>query len=228
MRILHVSDSHGMPRPAPKGGFDVVVCSGDFLPSCPGMGACPPKHLEQKYQQDWLRLNANGIAHYVGGRPFIWCAGNHDFIDPCDVLRTAGVDVYDANDREVTVEGVRWVGFPYVSFINGMMVNELNAVEMRVACARLVEGWDDPAEDGAPGVLIAHSPPYGVYDEAMDGNHYGNHVMKAMMEDRAAAKKPMPRLYLCGHIHRPASGQVWAGMRVYNSATKPTVIEYSG
>lgn len=222
MRILHISDSHGMPKQAPSDEFDVVACTGDFLPSCPGKGACPPRHLEEPFQRDWLRLNASDIARYVGGRPFIWVAGNHDWIDPCDALRAAGVDVIDANMQIVDVVGLRWAGFPYVPHINGMMTNELSSRDMFHACYTLVKTWELDSRL-QPDVLLAHCPLFGTLDRAHDGNHYGNATMLEMLSQSDARQRP--RFYLCGHVHSPAGPVQVLGMTVYNSATEPRIIE---
>jgi uncharacterized protein len=62
---------------------------------------------------------------------------------------------------------------------------------------------EDQAETllaGCPlgGVLVTHSPPFGVLDVASNGKHLGSTAV------RAAIDRCRPRLVVCGHIH--ASG----------------------
>jgi Icc-related predicted phosphoesterase len=45
------------------------------------------------------------------------------------------------------------------------------------------------------GVLVSHSPPKGVLDDASDGKSLGSESVRAVVESRR------PRLVVCGHIH---------------------------
>ena len=51
------------------------------------------------------------------------------------------------------------------------------------------------------GILISHSPPFGLLDTASTGRHLGSTSIREMVEKRS------PRLVVCGHIHE-SSGKM--------------------
>lgn len=59
-------------------------------------------------------------------------------------------------------------------------------------------------------ILLCHNPPYGLVDEAFNGEHVGSKIIR-----RAIETYP-PSLVLCGHIHE-AKGEATLGKtKVYN------------
>jgi uncharacterized protein len=78
----------------------------------------------------------------------------------------------------------------------------------------------DGAPDGAPDILIVHSPPKGVADRTSGGALVGSTAV------RAAIERCRPRLVLCGHIHDSwgASGTIGAS-RVHNLGPRPSWFE---
>ena len=51
------------------------------------------------------------------------------------------------------------------------------------------------------GILVSHSPPFGVLDISSGGQHLGSTAVLEIMQSRA------PRLLVCGHIHESCGQQ---------------------
>lgn len=225
-RILHFSDSHGFPPEKPEGEYDIVACTGDFLPDNwralkeyqLGIRMQPISHQEtQEYQREWVRSYATLIAQWVDGRPFVWCPGNHDRIDPCDSLAIAGVNVIDATFCTVTVEGISFYGFPCINWIDGTFMHERQLLELGQEVDKMIASW----QGNPPDVLLAHAPMRGIFDADKNGNRYG----LTSMVNRLSYIEKLPKLYLCGHVHKPDGPLDCMGMRVFNTATSARIIE---
>src|ERR1051325_2270861 len=101
MKIVHVSDTHGLLPELPSG--DIVLHTGDFLPNR-SRGVVD---VETVHQMDWLRRHIIEIVDWIGDRPFLFVQGNHDYINPCPTLRDAGVDARNISCLSETVDGVK-------------------------------------------------------------------------------------------------------------------------
>ena len=115
--IEHFSDAHGF---LPKFSGDVLICSGDLMPNGPGR-AC--RDQGKVYQANWLET----VGEAFRGKQLIYCAGNHDFIDPCPILKGFGCDAINITNRGEEINGVKY--FPLDSFLdfleeNGLLVSE--------------------------------------------------------------------------------------------------------
>lgn len=233
VKLLHFSDSHGRLPRKPDGDYDIVVCTGDFMADDDiawemahrGLCSAPTYKQTLKFQEKWLAENAWSISRWIGNRPFVWCAGNHDFFDPCEMLRAEGVEVHDATNNVVKLAGLSWYGFPFINWINGCYMHERDAggmlVEAKAFIAKCHQGLN-----GMPDVLLAHAPLAGVYDMDKHGQRWGNSVLRNRLEALAIdEQQKMPQLFLCGHVHVGGSGLTVAGMRVFNSAMTANIIE---
>ncbi len=231
VRILHFSDSHGRLPRKPAGDYDVVACTGDFMADDEiawemahrGLSSVPKAQETVRFQQKWLDENAHAITKWIDGRPFIWCAGNHDFINPCPRLLGEGAKVYDVTNAIVRLAGLTWYGFPFINAINGYYMYERMAADMLYEAEAFVKRSDDEL-GGLPDVLLAHAPLAGVYDMDKHGHCWGNSVLCNKLMYLAGQQK-LPRLFLCGHVHVPGGGEVVGGMQVFNSATTARIIE---
>ncbi len=212
MKVLHVSDTHGgMPALAADG--DVVVHSGDLLPNRT-YGIRP---VEETFQAAWLTANATRLRAWLGSRPFLFCPGNHDYVDPVPALRAAGVDAHSLAERTLEIGGVRFYGFPWTAEFCGW--NWMcGPREMRERLAPAV----DLLDRGEIDVFVGHGPMFGVLDRNADGERCGSKVVRDAMQ---IVRQP-PRLFMHGHIHEAAGVQGWSrGMTVSNAATTQRVLE---
>jgi Icc-related predicted phosphoesterase len=220
MKICHVSDTHTR-FPELIGDYNLIVHSGDMLPNMR-----PRAKLQEKlFQRDWIRENGERFKTWIGEKPFLFCSGNHDYIDPCDELKDLGINAINLDNKMIEIDGVKFYGFPYVPYI-GVWNWELIEREMRSAVERLVEIVDFHKID----VLVAHCPPYGILDMNMQRTHIGN---VAMINAINYTIRNMPKLYLCGHAHESRGFQDLIVPRddgnklikISNSATEYRILE---
>jgi Icc-related predicted phosphoesterase len=215
LKILHTSDTHGS-FPDMIGDFDLIVHSGDLL-----VNQKPRMKLgEALFQRDWIRENGDKFKQWIGNKPFLFCAGNHDYMDPCSELRDLGINAIDTTNKLVEVDGVKFYGFPYVPYI-GFWNWEAPNQMMRQKIREMVEIIEDNKID----VLIAHCPPYGILDKNTEGTNIGNVAMTNALIDL----NHLPKAYLCGHchnkqniIHLPINNKY---IRIVNSATICRIVE---
>jgi len=205
LRILHISDTHGY-MPELRGDFDVVVHSGDLLPN----KTFGIRRVEETFQANWLEALAPQLKKWLGAKPFLFCPGNHDFVDPIPYLRAAGVSAHSIADCLFELKGVRFYGFPWVP-VFGSWNYMVSSEERRARLAPALELLDEGKID----VFVAHGPMRGVLDRNGDGERCGSRVMREAMQN---AKIP-PKLFLHGHIHESAGVHGWSrGVIVSNAA----------
>jgi Icc-related predicted phosphoesterase len=226
LTIFHFSDSHGRVPVIPTSiEFDIIVCSGDFLPDRYvrkeeqiryNLPWCMPASPER--QEHWLRTQLDKVKAQARGKPWLFCPGNHDFYDPVPMLREAGVDAHNLADTVVTIGGIRFYGFPYCPWAGGGYNYELHPTAMEMKVGEVV----DLLNEGAFDVLVAHCPPYKMLDLAKNGQLCGNPWMTKALLDLPPER--LPKAYLCGHVHRAAGDGDFRGMYVSNAATKTRLI----
>lgn len=216
MRIIHVSDTHSYFPALPDG--DIVIHSGDFFPDG------RDRILEKKipYQTNWLRAKAETIKEWVGDRPFLFCQGNHDYIDIQPVLVEYGVRALDLTNRVVKIEGLTLYGFPFVPLYKGNWNNEKTAQEMNDEIRYMLDRIKDSGS--SLDILVAHCPPYGVLDFTKHETRIGNSQLTNCLT--YSQFDPMPKHLLCGHVHEDTGYAEVFGIKVSQAATKVHMIEY--
>lgn len=123
MRILHISDTHGLILKLDLNGIDAVVHSGDFLPNRGRGGNSYSVSLETEFQRDWTARNFDDLMEMVPDPiPLLICRGNHDFINPSEYL---GVNARDLSGQLVEVCGIKFFGFPFTPWLAGEWWGEL-------------------------------------------------------------------------------------------------------
>lgn len=217
MRILHLSDTHGVP-PAPEtDDWDVAVHSGDIMPNA-SFGVAS---VEQSFQPRWLAENVARFPAAYRKKPFLLCLGNHDFIDPTSALRAAGIDAH-LLDGLVEVGGVRFYGHrwtpPFYDWAWMCKPSEM-ALKLKPLRAALDGGLVD--------ILVSHGPMRGVLDRNADGERCGCPKLR----DTLRFGLTLPKAMLCGHIHKSPGLQRWdrsqplGWMLVSNAACTQRVVE---
>lgn len=100
-------------------------------------------------------------------------------------------NILSLHQREVTVDGVRFVGMGGtlpVPFSSRICLREKQMID---ATDPLIE---------ADSVLVAHPPPYGTLDEGIGNLHAGSRGVRRLILEK------QPRMLICGHIHeKPGS-----------------------
>lgn len=213
MRILHTSDLHGRIERAldVRAPFDVWVDTGDFFPNVErGEGEPVDAEAERAHQRRWLRRERvlTQLRAWLGSRPMLWLAGNHDFLDLAAALRDVGIEAHAVTPEGVQVRDLVWAGFRHIRPIDGEWPGETD--DFRALIERTVAA--------RPDVLLTHAPPKGV----LDGDRgFGIPALGAALGERLR-----PRAHLFGHEHRAGGKQAKAhGIRFANSAQAAQIVE---
>lgn len=219
MRILHLSDTHGnFPELSEA---DIVVHSGDLLPNWDPL----QRRTEAKNQLQWVRERVERFKGWLGGRPFYFVPGNHDFVEFCSLLRRGGVDAWDLwHDGVKRVDGLVFGGLPFVPWFGGDWNWEVHEDEIAADLAETMSL--------KPDVLVTHCPPYGVLDVPWQpSSYYANggqprHIGSTAIANMLYHGEKTPRLLLCGHCHEDGGKVANIGeTRVVNSATCQQIVE---
>lgn len=217
MKIMHVSDTHGY-FPELDGEFDLVVISGDFLPNkfvhvfCSRSKEC--YMYERKFQYEWVFQNAEKIKLWTKNKPIVFCMGNHDFFNPCRLLKDMGVYIVDATDQFHAVLGANFYGFPYVPILNGIWNNERSGQDMHDEIQKMQKRLIDLNKFGSIDVFIAHCPPYGILDRVGNENIGSVHLANLL----TYSFPKLPKLFLCGHVHESNGLMEMDEMKISNAA----------
>lgn len=230
MLICHVSDTHSYFPSLPKEA-EIIIHSGDL---CPNLTRGDRK-IEVPYQSKWIIDKSATFKDWIEDRPFLFCAGNHDFIDPTPLLQKAGINAINLTNQSYQYKGIKFYGFPYIPWICGEWNYECHHPEMNREIRRLrdvlLSGID---------VLVTHCPPYGVLDANVVlrdgktmivpswaescGNTQLTNLLTYDLEDLSIESRP--KYLLCGHIHESHSIVTdILGMTISNAATTVHLID---
>lgn len=181
MKIVILSDTHGMHFPVKVPDGDILIYCGDFC----NWGVKD----EVKSFNKWL----SSLPH---ARKIV-IAGNHDIcLDPdCDDPRT-GNKKYNGHElignadylenESIEIEGIKFWGSPYTpTFLNWAFMKD---------DSDLAEIWSKIPED--IDVLITHGPAYGILDATPRGENVGSKSLLKRIEELKSLK-----YHLFGHIH---------------------------
>jgi predicted phosphohydrolase len=172
VRLVLVSDTHGVARTVPIPPGDVLVHAGDL--------SFVGSEDQLRAEADWLR----SLPH-----PFkVVVAGNHDFgfeVDP-ERARPLMHGLVYLQDAETTIGGLRFYGSPWQPRFMDWAFNLDRGPAIRAKWDLVPAGVD---------VLVTHGPPAGHGDRTLGGTAVGC----ADLLD--AVRRIRPRLHVFGHIH---------------------------
>jgi Icc-related predicted phosphoesterase len=193
MRLVCISDTHGMHRQIDIPAGDLLIHSGD----CLGVGT-----LEEVEELDrWFAE----LPHTHK----ILIAGNHDWCfqnDPIEA-RNRITHAHYLLDSALEIDGLTFWGSPWVPAFFNYAFNLERGEALAERWAQIPRNTD---------VLITHGPPAGILDEVITPN---GTVIHPGCEDLARALKTLsPRLHVFGHIHE-GYGQQHAGDTRYINAS---------
>lgn len=204
LRIVHVSDQHGM-IPS-RNGFanllniaDLVVLSGDLFPnSTRGV-----RSIEETFQTEWM---AGRVIHpvnskhragmtplelwldFLGELPVLVVGGNHDYVDFAKLVkdfRRENLLTHNlATEGPIELFGLRFAGIAEIPWIDGEWNNESVPTDLRRATYDLF--------DQNPDVIVSHSPPAGIL-----AGPYGSEPLTNCLSYRDHNVKAV----LFGHAH---------------------------
>ena len=183
MKILHISDTHGMHNLFPRDmfeGIDMVIHSGD----CSNSGYLQHSILEVTNFLNWYEMLPVAYKIFV--------AGNHDTAIARNSIRQADIEmrgiIYLENES-VEIEGIKIWGSPITPTFGDWSFMK--------ARDKTHEVWKTIPVD--TDIIVVHGPPKGVRDIT-----YNRENKLEMCGDLALAKAIAiikPRLVMFGHIH---------------------------
>jgi len=191
MRIVLVSDTHGLHDSIRIPNGDILIHAGDLTPS--GKGD------EVIAAAKWLAA----LPH----QHKIAIAGNHDFLferspsQAAAIMRSA--DVTYLQDTGISIDGLSIYGSPWQP--------EFMHWAFNVPRGELAKYWDH-IPSGLD-ILITHGPPYGILDQRVppgkrklapweDEEAFAGSDPVGCKELLAAVERARPRVHVFGHIHR--------------------------
>lgn len=218
MKILHISDWHGEFVPVTDQDYDIVVCSGDLMPNWDRANI----ERNKEGQPRWVESHLPQFKKLIEDRPFLFCAGNHDFIDPCPILQEGGIDAHNITNKRMDLRGKTFYGFPYIwwpvvcTFIAGEWMYELHIPEMQYQAEIMMEQF--PID-----ILVCHSPLAGYLDKCRDDRAGSSVLANALFYG-----EEMPSIILCGHLHDGAGYLDLGETQISNAATTWRIIDVKG
>lgn len=193
MRLVCISDTHGMHRQVDVPEGDILIHSGD----CLGVGTLA--ELED-------------LDHWFAEQPHphkILIAGNHDwcFQDEPQDARALVRHAHYLQDTGLELAGLKFWGSPWTPVFFSWAFN----LERGEA---LAERWAQiPADTD---ILITHGPPAGI----LDGVPTGTGTVNVGCDDLAATVETLsPRLHIFGHIHEGYGQRQIGQCRYINAST---------
>ena len=216
MKILHCSDLHGRHLNKISDDVDLVINSGDWMPSS------NPLSKEISFQEDWLKTNGQRIKDYLNNKTLLFASGNHDFCDPVPILSKIGVRIINITDHLYIHKdsGLSFYGFPYIPFIYNHWNNERELPEMVKEFDSMIETIKGARLDQID-ILVAHCPPYGILDKNREGSSIGNRVLI----NRIDYCDFSPNYILCGHVHENSGVVSYNYITISNAACTQQILE---
>ena len=194
MKIVAISDTHGMHRQLTIPDGDVLIHSGDFAGNgsfsefkdfCAWLGALPHKHK-------------------------IVVAGNHDRRLESTNTRDKSIAIISEvatylQDSSIVIDSVKFYGSPWQPEFCNWAFNLPRGEALK-------EKWDMIEED--TNVLITHGPPHTILDRC-DGGHVGcEELLKRV--DKLAYNNLTHHVF--GHIHEGYGTMERLGVKMINAS----------
>jgi Icc-related predicted phosphoesterase len=205
MKVVHISDTHGMHHQFSIPECDLLIHSGDI-----GETRLNPNQLTEFliwFEAQPARckvfvggnhdlcLDRNEANKYKGnGETYSWLKAIQDFDDSMKVIQN--YDVHYLNGKDYVFEGMKIWGSPYSpSFHRSSWA--FNADRGN----EIMKKWGSIPSD--VNILVTHTPCYGILDDVKEYAHDGENPHKGCADLLAVIKKRLYnlRLHCGGHIH---------------------------
>ena len=208
MKILTLSDTHGLHNRIPKAWFvdaDIIMHSGD----CTNQGYITEIELFLKW------YNSLNYTYKI------LIAGNHDFgfeekPDRIKDVLLEYPDIIYLQDSGVEIEGIKIYGSPQTPYFHNWAFNCARNQQDSLAYDKplIKTYWDKIPKDTQ--ILITHGPPHGINDFVpYNGGEFTG--CKDLLE--VVYNLPDLKMHLHGHIHCGYGEQLINGVHYINAST---------
>lgn len=173
MKIVAISDTHGLHRGLKLPQGDMIIHAGDM---------CHFGDEQQLY--DFLKWYNQLDFKYK-----ILVAGNHDFLaadEPEKFEAALPKSILYLNDSGVEIESYQIWGSPVQPDLVGMAFGRPRGKAMNKHWKLIPDDVD---------VLITHTPPKGILDDSTRTNLLGCEYLRKKLDD------VQPKLHIFGHVH---------------------------
>lgn len=175
MRLVAISDTHGLHKRVQIPDGDVLIHAGDFM-----NGGYDTREARSFF--DWFTTQPHSHK--------ICIAGNHDRIfeiSPSLAKTMVPNNITYLEDSGIAIDGVRFWGSPVTPSFMGWSFN-------RDRGPAIDRHWQKIPQ--STNVLVTHGPPMGRLDYSLyDGTHVGCRDLLL------AVQRIKPRYHVFGHIH---------------------------
>lgn len=215
-KILHTSDLHGayhklLTQLETVPDLSVWVDTGDFFPN--KTRGTPIEHdYQRKWAIEWTKVT-HRIAKICIDRNIsvISVSGNHDYVSLANLLKISGMaasNVFDLSSatNSTIVHGIKFAGFREIPWIVGEWAGETELAEFKDII--------NTAMAHNPDILVTHSPPGGILDNATDGGTWGVPAITSYLMNVPHNVK----VHLFGHVHGDGGKQVFEGDIQFSNA----------
>jgi predicted phosphodiesterase len=189
MRVVLLSDTHGMLERVAVPDGDVLIHAGDLT----ALGSL------EEVREVGRQIAALPHLHKVV------IAGNHDFAfeeEPA-AARAALAGLTYLQDELAEVAGLRIWGAPWQPAFGGWTFELPRGVALRRKWNLIPPNLD---------ILVTHGPPWGHLDLTMSGQAAG------CLDLLDTLRRVRPRLHVFGHIHESHGEMDWEGTRLVNAS----------
>ncbi|MDM8547246.1 metallophosphatase domain-containing protein [Candidatus Venteria ishoeyi] len=181
VKLVFISDTHGLHRNLKPGSGDILIHCGDFS------------------RRDSLE-SVEDFARFMARQDFkhkIVIAGNHDWCFEDQRREQAEAVLRDhaihyLNDSGIQLDGLNFWGSPVQPAFMNWAFNRERGSDIRRHWALVPDKTD---------VLITHGPVFGILDRCRGGHRAGCEDLLATVQ------RIKPRIHACGHIHE-SYGQI--------------------
>lgn len=176
MRLVIVSDTHGLHNKLSLPNGDVLIHCGDIT-----------AHGTRKEAFNFLDWFSKQRYRHK-----IFIAGNHDYcLDPDktsipvtkEEISNVSSGITYLNHETVVIDNVKFYGHPYTPYYQNMAFNSRNLYHEQTKIPSDVD------------ILITHGPPKGILDLSLYLEHLGSESLYHKV------KSITPKLHVFGHIH---------------------------
>ncbi|OQS01246.1 calcineurin-like phosphoesterase [Achlya hypogyna] len=208
LRVVCISDTHGRHDDLVVPDGDVLVHAGDFTKR--------GTHAQIAAFDDWLATLPHKHKLVIAGNhelsldanwyPTAWKRWHREFQDPVVSKALLRHCTYLENET-VEIDGVRFFGSPYSPVIPGaiMAFHTMSGSRAKAIWGKIPTDVD---------VLVTHSPPHGIRDLSVRGEHCGDEDLLEEIKTRV-----QPKYHVFGHIHECYGSDTFEGTTYINAAS---------